>query len=121
MSAGDLIASKGEDVTLTRYAAGSYVNGTYVPGATAVSTIKMSVQPVRGEELLNLPEAQRTSKMMKGYSAVLLHTAKTSPSEKADLITWQGVQYEVQAVEQWRYPNGSITQFWKVLLAGVNA
>lgn len=120
MSASALIDRKGEDVTLTRYAAGAFADGTYAPGSATTSTIVMSVQPLKGSELLNLPEAQRVSKMLKGYAAVELYTAQNSPSKKADLITWQGSQYEVQAVEPWRASGSTMSPFWKVMLAGVN-
>lgn len=120
MSATDLIEEFAEDVTLTRYGTGGYENGSYAAGSTSVSSIRMSVQPLGGRDLLNLPEAQRTKIMMKGYCADQLLTAQSSPSQKADVITHNGIDYEVQAVEPWTSGGSTIAPFWKVTLAGLN-
>ena len=40
------------EVTMRRYAAGSYVSGRWVPGAVTESTIVASVQPAKSDELL---------------------------------------------------------------------
>lgn len=121
MSASTLINSFAFDVTLTRFASGSYSNGIFVTGATTTSTIKMSIQPINGKELLNRPEAQRTKRIMKGYTDTQLYTAELSPSKQADRITdTDGSIYEVQKVENWTSFASDIAPHWKVELAEVN-
>lgn len=113
----DLIDSYAEDVTLTRYAAGSWVSGNYVEGAGTDSTIRMSVQPLSGKDLLNLPEAQRTRRWMKGYTATAMMVCSESSKQRADRVAYDDTVFEVQTVERWR---GDLNHF-KVLMAEVNA
>ncbi|TLX12145.1 hypothetical protein [Rhizobium sp. MHM7A] len=57
------IAIDGEavNVSLTRLAAGSYnADGNWVPGAPTTSTIRAAIQPVRGNQLMDMPEGIRT-------------------------------------------------------------
>lgn len=121
MSAVNLIEKYGDDVVVTRYSAGGdYVDGTFIAGSTSEIETVMSIQPLNGRELINLPEAQRTRQMMKGYASIELFTATQSTSKKADLITYQSKTYEVQSVEAWRSTASTIAPYWKVLLAEVN-
>lgn len=120
MSASDLVASFGSAVTVTRYGVGSYVNGTYAAGTTSSFTTTMSWQPINGRELLNLSEAQRSRKFLKGYCADQLLTINQSESKKADIVTIDSVNYEVQQVEYWESNDSTIAPYWKVLMAEDN-
>lgn len=113
----DLIAEYGKLQTVTRYAAGAYVNGLYVPGATSTLEVMMSIQPLKGRELLNLPEAQRTRRHMKCYAAAELLTADQSDGKKADRVTYRGRVFEVQDAEPWLDTD---FDHWKCILAEVN-
>lgn len=113
----DLIAEFGQFYTVTRYGTGAYVNGLYVPGSTSTFQAMMSIQPVKGPELLKLQEGERTRNFMKGYSDTQLFTARQSPSAKADRVTFQGIVFEVQISDPW---NPTDFDHWKVLLAEVN-
>jgi hypothetical protein len=44
--------------TVTRTAAGSHVAGRFVPGSDSTFSIDAVVQPVRGHELMTLPESR---------------------------------------------------------------
>ena len=120
MSALDLIGTFGVTVTVTRTAAGVYAKGEYAPGATSTLTTTMSVQPMSGRELLNLPEAQRTRQWVRGYCPIELRTADQSGSLKADLVAYAGKSYEVQKVEYWQSTASDIAPHWKVEMAEVN-
>ena len=120
MRASSLIARFGKTVTVTRFAGGSFVNGTYVAGASSTLSPVMSIQPLGGKELLNLPEAQRIKRFVRGYTATELFTAEQVPSKKADRVAFEGVNYEVQKVENWQSEGNSIDPFWKVIMAEVN-
>lgn len=120
MSAGALINKFGKLVTVTRYGTGQYVDALYQTGATTTFTTKMSIQPLNGKDLLNLPEGQRTRNLMKAYASVQMYTAEIAASKKADLVTTGGVTYEVQKVESWESSGNKIVPYWKLLLAEVN-
>ena len=121
MSAVNLINKYGDTVTVTRYAdGGEWIDGLFVAGPSSEIETIMSIQPLNGRELMNLPEAQRTRQMMKGYASIELFTSGQSAGKKADLITYQSKTYEVQSVEAWRSAASTIAPYWKVLLAEVN-
>lgn len=120
MSVTLMINRIGIDCVVTRYSAGAYVNRVYVPGSTSSFTVRMSVQPLNGRELLNLPEAQRTRQWIKAYCATELRTANQSAGIRADRVAANGVNYEVQMVEFWTNPASILAPHWRVLLAEVN-
>ncbi len=119
MSAEDLIENFSETVTVNRESAGTYSSGVYVPGSSSLFAIQMSVQPLSGKELLNLPEAQRTRRQIKGYTATELFTASEALSQKADIVSYDDSTFEVQDVEQWEGSSNALN-FWKVRMAEVN-
>jgi len=120
MSIETLIQAFGKTVTVTRFSAGGYVDGTYIAGGTTVLSPIMSIQPMGGKELLNLPEAQRTKRFVRGYTDTELFTADQVPSKKADLVESEGVTFEVQKVERWFSEGNSIQPFFKILMAEEN-
>ncbi len=79
-----------ESITLTRKAAGTYINGHYVDGAGTSSTIEANVQPLTGKEILQLAEADRNRESLKAFS--------TSEIRVNDIITRSSKTYEVQKV-----------------------
>jgi hypothetical protein len=96
---------------------GGYVDGLYQAGTENSFSIRISMQPLTGKELLQFPEAQRTRRMMKGYTATYLHTAETSPSQKADRIEYNGTFFEVQTVNRWLVTD---LNHYKVIVAELN-
>jgi hypothetical protein len=90
-------------VTVTRAAAGSYVDGRWVAGSTSTLTVTASAQPhrARPDELLHLPEADRTRESLRLYTETELQTADEETQTPADLVTWDGEQWEVVRVESW--------------------
>ncbi len=123
MSAVDLIFAfrTPTDATVTRQdAAGSYVNGEYVGGATTDFEIQMSIQPLTAKEVLKLPEAQRTKQWVKGYASEALFTSEQSASKKADRVSLNGRNFEVITVEYWESAGNTIVPYWKVTMAEVN-
>ncbi len=82
-------------ITVTRTAPGSYVNGYWQPGEPTVMTIRMSIQPLRVDEMDALPEGQRSSRAVKIYSEAELLPTDQATSQEADVITWLGKSWEV--------------------------
>ena len=121
MTSADLIGDFGFPVTVTRYAAGAYVNGIYTAGATSTFDTVMSIQSLNGRELLLLPEGERTKNYAKGFASVELKTANQTLGTKADRITdGYGKIYEVQKTSRVESLNSDIAPWWRVLLAEVN-
>lgn len=111
-----MIAQFGQSLTVRRRAPGQYVNGTYQPGAESNFEAVLSVQPLTDKERLNLPEAQRNRRILKGYSDTALQVADEATRAEGDRIEFDGTEFEVIRVETWP---GDLSH-WKVELAEVN-
>jgi hypothetical protein len=87
--------------TLRRYAAGSYVAGRWVDGATTDSTIVASIQPVSPNDEKWLPEGARLidSIVVFSNSEILALDEKTQTT--ADRILLGGQWYVVHAVDRY--------------------
>jgi len=90
-------------VTRRRFATGSRTSGRFTAGAATDTAILMSVQPLNGRELASLPEGERSSTVLKGYTESDVRTLDqiASPQELADRIVvlsgrWAGT-YEARA------------------------
>lgn len=93
-----------ETVTRRRYATGSFTAGRWVNGASSDTSISMSVQPLTDRELQTLPEGERTSENLKGYTTADVRTGdeESSPVVVADRIQVRGAWFEVRQVEEQR-------------------
>ena len=113
MDLSSVVTSLASHVSLAvkRAAAGTYVNGRYVEGAPAALTIVASVQPLSGEDLQELPEAERTSDAIEIFSVVELFATNLATNKLGDLVTYQGRDYRVTNAENWN-SNGS---YWRSL------
>jgi len=98
-----------------RRAAGTYTNGTFVPGAESQISIKGSVQPLSGSELLLLPEGERVRAKCKMYSHDGLKTASVNDATIADRVVVEGRDLEVHSVAPFRN-EGSLSHFKYVLV-----
>lgn len=83
----------GQTTTITRKAAGSYVDGRWVDGAATVYTAAGNVQPLNGRELLQLPEGDRNREYKKMYTAFAV--------QNDDVVTISGKTYQAQNVADW--------------------
>lgn len=84
-----------------RPAAGSFVAGRYVEVAPVALTVLASVQPLTGEDLEVLPEAERTSDAIEIFSIAELFPVNHTLNKLGDLVTYRGRDYRVRNVEQW--------------------
>jgi len=99
-----------KDVTRRRFGAGSYdANGRYVEPSYSDTTIRASVQPLRGDELLRLPEGQRQTKNVKLYTPSDLRVVDDETKTKSDQIIDGTTTYEVRTAEDWTDEGG----YWK--------
>lgn len=74
---------------------------------TFLLTVPMCVQPIKdADDLLVLPEGQRSSKMMKFYSLLALHCddgdqATGSADAMFDVVQWGSEKYKLLHVRNW--------------------
>ena len=95
-----------ESLTLKRRASGSYVSGHYVQGSESTSTIYANVQPLSGEQILQLPEADRKKE---GYSLFSEDEMRVN-----DIIVRDSKNYEIQTV--YPYQNQPIPHYEGVMI-----
>ena len=93
-------------IPLTIYrtsAQGTYVDGEWVEG-TAVEVVReVNIQPFKDEELLLLPEADRSREWYKLYCAEDLIADKPGASGTiADEFIWNGDRYKVMKVKRYQ-------------------
>ena len=109
-----MIPKKTLTVTREDTDTGAYnADGDWVKGTTSQFTITASVQPLTGKEMELLPEGRRESQSYKLYSATKLLTVKTAPKDNADLVTYDGRNFEVLIVEDWQ---NSIINHYKIIV-----
>ena len=87
---------------------GIYVEGEWVAGSTTVLSIEASIQPLRPDEMDQLPEGRRSGQAYKLYTDDLVRTAKQD-QYNADKLTINGEECEVVAVKP--YQSGIISHY----------
>jgi hypothetical protein len=97
-----MISSFRKALTVTRYAAGSYVDGRWVEGVGSTFTIKASVQPLSDREMQLLPEARRNTETYNLFTDTQLRTAEQTQGKNADRVSIYGEMFEVLSVGHWQ-------------------
>lgn len=92
--AEDLVVNR-DDVPQT------VLNGVILPAKTRQFTIRASVQPLKGAEILMFEEADRIRKTVKIYSYDTLVIIDEVKKTKADIVQYNDELYEVISVERW--------------------
>lgn len=80
---------------------GSYVLGVWQGGQTSQIEILATVEPLDGNEIMLMPEGERTKEMIRIYSQQELFTADEQRSRKADIVCYEGRLFEVHKVKRW--------------------
>ena len=65
--------------------------------------IKVNLQPLKYQEIIQMPEADRTKEWIKVFTTDLLVTAEESDTtgNEADIIEWEGNHYKVMSQKHW--------------------
>lgn len=90
-----------DTITRRRIAAGSYVAGTYVPGAETSTTLAASITPLPDRELERATDGQRTRGGWRLITTEDLRTADRAGSTPADRVVFRGRVHEVVRVGDW--------------------
>ena len=91
-------------IVVLRQGEGAWVDGYWVNGVETPLDIEANVQPMRGHELLTLPEADRTKESIKVYCVETLKTVEEVGQTKADVIVWDNKRF--QAIKTMTYKMG---------------
>lgn len=106
-------------LTIYRRSSGSFVDGDWVEGSTTEVPVNVNIQPLKGYEILQLPESERTRVWWKLYSADLLRTEKEgSGGYDADEFIWKGDRYKIMKVDDWASAMG-VLEHTKALAARI--
>ena len=79
---------------------GFYERGVYRKTGTKITWQKGNVQPSAKADIDRLPEGSRADGAVTVFTHAFMHTAN-APNQVADRIMYQGIVYEVSAVEYW--------------------
>lgn len=106
------------DLSVTRYAAGSYnADGNWVAGSTSTVTRAVVITPASFKQIEHLPEGLRTRQVLQVFADGDLRTANEPAGTQADTFTLGGKTFEVQSIEDWSANGG----FWRALAVKVQA
>ena len=100
----DLISSfMTDDLVVERADAdgGQWVDGRFVRSAPTTIQMKASVQPLKGNEALILPEHRRNSEAVKIYTCDRLFPTDEKRQTAADVVSHDGKRYEIHSVQNW--------------------
>lgn len=86
-------------IEIKRTSAGSYVSGTFVNGSASTITIEASIQPMKSEDMVTLPEGRRLTDFVKLYTSTNLNTVSETTGQQPDRLTWRGHAYECISVD----------------------
>jgi len=71
------------------------INGDYIAGVPITSTIQAVIQSLNSNELLTLPEGERTKKLIKIHTKSVLKTVDVVNSTSADKVVYSGETYKI--------------------------
>lgn len=81
-------------------------------GDAPVLTCFASQQPLSGSEIVRIPEGDRDRERMKLYSADELRISSEITQAAADVVTVNGIEYQVESVARW-------TDYWKCIIVEI--
>ena len=104
-------------LTILRKSAGSYVEGEWIPGTEVEVPREVNIQPFKDQDLLLLPEADRSKEWYKLYCAEDLLTLKQGTGGwAADEFVWEGDRYKIMKSKFYKM---GILDHWKAHAARI--
>lgn len=92
------------NITVLRSMPGQWVDGYWEEGGTIEAIVVGNIQPLKGSELLALPESDRTKESIKVYTVETLRTVEEVGQTEADIVVWNGKKF--QATKTMTYQMG---------------
>lgn len=78
-----------------------FIRGVAQPTSDIVINIRASVQPASGADMLRLPELRRVNETRVVFTTTQLHISDAGDGVQADIISIDGLPWEIQHVETW--------------------
>lgn len=88
-----LLTRKAKIIVLRQGEGGGYVDGYWQDVERTAFLIYGNAQPLKGNELLVLPESDRSNHTLKVYTNEKLKTIEEVEAKLADMIVWDGLLY----------------------------
>lgn len=88
------LTGKVEFTVLRNSGEGDYIDGYWVAGERLPVLFTGNIQPLKGSELMALPESDRTKESIKVYTVETLRTVEELGQLEADLIVWNGNKFQ---------------------------
>jgi hypothetical protein len=102
------------EFTIKQKVAGTVVDGAFIEGAVTTSTIQASLQPLKPEDIQQLPEGRRNSKVSFIITSTRLNLVT---SANPDIVVVDSEDYEVDKEEAWQ---NNVINHYKYLIVKVN-
>lgn len=102
---------------VTRTPRGTTDRGKISRGPAASFTITASVSPAMGDDLKRLPEGRRSAESRCIYSTVLPQLGGQGLLYEADVVTIDGVNWEVEQVQTWNDPLSGLVCYKAIALS----
>jgi len=90
-----------EELPVKRYGTGDWSTGNYVKGVLSEFTVPASVQPMKPNDALVLPEHRRSEETLKFYCETKLIAADEKNNLAGDEVTHDGKVFQVMACANW--------------------
>jgi hypothetical protein len=78
------------------------VNGYAQSGGYNDTSVLMNIQPLNANDLLSLPEGERTVKRIKAVSSTIFQAANQENSTPGDILFYNGEWYECKSAIIWQ-------------------
>lgn len=110
---GDEVTPEVQSITLSDVpAAGELVLSLGAPEPEPPLTVFATEQPLTGRDLVRIEEGDRSRERRKLYSADELFVSREGAGNAADIVTIDGIQFQVENVEKW-------SGHWKAILVKI--
>ena len=104
------------DVTLRTFGQGGYTDGLWSGATPTDTTVKASIQPANGDDLLQVPEGERSSEVLVAYTLEPVYvSASDDDLRPSDEIVYDGRVYKVQHVGDWHNPGANLKHYRSVM------
>ncbi len=98
-----LIKKFGRTIQIERQLPGRYDDkGVWLPGSVSTFDIIASVQHLDTDDLLRLPENQRSKEMIKIFTDVEIFTTSVQSQTTSDIVIIDGYRYEVSKTHDFK-------------------
>ena len=87
-----------EKIELTRFSSGTYVDGVWVNGSSAIIQINAVVQNAQADDLILLKEGTRSTEAIKIHTTAKVKTVSEYGESNADVFLYNGRTYKIYDV-----------------------